>query len=168
MFKDFDLTSTGIAYYIKYLKSTDFVWKDDELYCFNGKFWEKNDTLMRIYIGGELFNFLKNVLTTCFWDDKSFSQYKTKLDKLRSLNFKKEIIETTKECLTNNKIEFDSKFYLFGFENKVYDLNEGKFRDYKYDDYISIITGYEWIEPDKKDIDIMNKIINNIIDIKKY
>jgi phage/plasmid-associated DNA primase len=166
MFKDFDLTSTGIAYYIKYLKSTDFVWKDDELYCFNGKFWEKNDTLMRIYISGELYNFLKNVLITCFWDDKSFSQYKTKLDKLRSLNFKKEIIETTKECLTNNKIEFDSKFYLFGFENKVYDLNEGKFRDYRYDDYISIITGYEWIEPDKKDIDIMNNIINNIFPIE--
>ena len=166
MFKDFDLTSTGIAYYIKYLKSTDFVWKDNELYCFNGKFWEKNDTLMRIYIGGELYNFLKNVLTTCFWDDKSFSQYKTKLDKLRSLNFKKEIIETTRECLTNNKIEFDSKFYLFGFENKVYDLNEGKFREYRYDDYISIITGYEWIEPDKKDIDIMNNIINNIFPIE--
>jgi hypothetical protein len=94
MFKDFDLTSTGIAHYIKYLKSTDFIWKDNELYCFNGKYWEKDDTLMRIYIGGELYNFLKNVLVTCFWDDKSFPQYKLKLDKLRSLNFKKEIIET--------------------------------------------------------------------------
>jgi hypothetical protein len=159
MFKDFDLTSTGIANYIKYLKGTDFIWKNGDLYCFNGKFWEKDDTLMRIYIGSELYNFLKNVLATCFWDDKSFSQYKTKLDKLRSLNFKKEIIETTKECLTNNKIDFDSKYYLFGFDNMVYDLNENKFREYNYDDYISITTGYGWIKPEKEQINTIEKII---------
>jgi phage/plasmid-associated DNA primase len=166
LFKDFDLTSTGIAYYIKYLKPNDYIWKNGELYCFNGKFWEKDDTIMRIYIGGELYNFLKNVLVSCFWDDKCFNQYKTKLDKLRSLNFKKEIIETTKECLTNNKIEFDSKFYLFGFDNLVYDLNEDKFRDYKYDDYISITTRYDWIEPDKKQLQTMDNIINNIFPIE--
>ena len=166
MFKDFDLTSTGIAHYIKYLKQNDFIWKDNNLYCYNGKFWERDDTIMRIYIGGELYNFLKSVLVTCFWDDKSFSQYKTKLDKLRSLNFKKEIIETTKECLTNNKIEFDSKFYLFGFDNLVYDLNENRFREYKYDDYISITTGYEWIEPTDKQLHTIKKIINNILPIE--
>jgi hypothetical protein len=166
LFKDFDLTSTGIAHYIKYLKPTDFIWKNNELYCYNGKFWEKDDTIMRIYIGGELYNFLKSVLITCFWDDKSFSQYKIKLDKLRSLNFKKEIIETTKEVLTNNKIEFDSKFYLFGFDNLVYDLNEDKFREYKYDDYISITTGYDWIEPTDEQIITINKIINNIFPIE--
>jgi len=172
LFKDFDLTSTGIAHYIKYLKPTDFIWKNNELYCYNGKFWEKDDTIMRIYIGGELYNFLKSVLITCFWDDKSFSQYKTKLDKLRSLNFKKEIIETTKEVLTNNKIEFDSKYYLFGFDNLVYDLNEDKFREYNYDDYISITTGYEWVEPIKEDIkfiqDMLNKIFPNKEEQKVY
>ena len=165
MFKDFDMTSTEIAHYIKYLKSTDFVWKNGDLYCYNGKFWERDDTIMRIYISGELYSFLKSVLVTCFWDDKSFNTYKSKLDKLRSLNFKKEIIETTKECLTNNKIEFDSKFYLFGFDNLVYDLNENKFREYKYDDYISITTGYEWIEPNEKQLRTVNKIINNIFPI---
>jgi len=70
MFKDFDLTSTGIANYIKYLKGTDFIWKNGDLYCFNGKFWEKDDTIMRIYIGGELYNFLKSVLITCFWESE--------------------------------------------------------------------------------------------------
>lgn len=166
LFKDFDLTSTGIAHYIKYLKPTNFIWKNNELYCYNGKFWEKDDTIMRIYIGGELYNFLKSVLITCFWDDKSFSQYKTKLDKLRSLNFKKEIIETTKEVFINNKIEFDTKFYLFGFDNLVYDLNDNKFREYKYDDYISITTGYEWIEQTNEQIITVNKIINNIFPIE--
>jgi hypothetical protein len=166
LFKDFDMTSTGIAHYIKYLKPTDFIWKNNELYCYNGKYWEKDDTIMRIYIGGELYNFLKNVLITCFWDDKSFPQYKTKLDKLRSLNFKKEIIETTREVLTNNKIEFDTKFYLFGFDNLVYDLNEDIFREYKYDDYISITTGYDWVEPSDEQIITINKIITNIFPIE--
>jgi phage/plasmid-associated DNA primase len=162
LFKDFDLTSTGIANYIKYLKEKHFVWKDNELYCYNGKYWEKNDTIIKIYIGGELYDFLKNVLITCFWNDPLFASYKKHLDRLRGLAFKKEIIETTKEVLTNNKLEFDNKFNLFGFENLVYDLDICNFREYKYDDYISITTGYDWIEPSTKQIKLLNDILNKI------
>jgi len=111
----------------------------------------KNDILLRIYISCDLYNFLKDVLITCVWNDNTFSKYKNKLDKLKTLNFKKEIIETTKEYLINNNIEFDNKYYLFGFNNKVYDLNEGNFRDYKYDDYVSITTGYDWIDVNKEE-----------------
>jgi len=167
LFKDFDLTSTGIAHYIKYLKPNDFIWKDNCLYCFNGKFWERDDTIMRIYIGNELYEFLKNTLISCFWNDKNFHQYKTKLEKLRSISFKKEIIETTKEVLTNNNIEFDSKFYLFGFNNMVYDLNENKFREYKYDDYISITCGYDWIDAKREDIIFLQNMLDKIFPDKE-
>ena len=36
----------------------------------------------------------------------------------------------------------------------------------KYDDYISIITGYEWIEPAEKHIHTITEIINNIFPIE--
>ena len=162
LFKDFNITSTDIAKYIKYLRGNYFIWKNDELYCFNGKIWEKNDILLRIYISCDLYNFLKDVLITCFWNDATFSKYKNKLDKLKTLNFKKEIIETTREYLTNNNIEFDNKYYLFGFNNKVYDLNEGNFRDYKYDDYVSITTGYDWIDINEEDKNELSNIINQV------
>ena len=40
LFKNFDMTSTDIAKYIQHLKPNDFMWKDDSLYCYNGKYWD--------------------------------------------------------------------------------------------------------------------------------
>jgi phage/plasmid-associated DNA primase len=167
-FKDFKLTSVDIVKYIKLLKPNHFVWKDDSLYCFNGKYWENNDLPMRIYISNELFDFLQDIMITCFWsnDNKTFEYMKRSLDKLKSLNFKKKIVETTREYMTNNKIDFDTNYHLFGFENKVYDLKKGEFRDYKYDDFISIITGYDWEEPLEDEIKQVNDLINSIFRIK--
>ena len=166
IFSEFKLSSTAIAKYIKHLKSDSFVWKDDILYCFNGKYWEKNDSLMRIYISDELSDFLKDMLATCYWNDKEFVSLKKELKKMETLPFKKEIVETTRDYLKNDKIEFDDKYWLFGFNNILYDLKLGEFRDYKYDDYISITTGFDWIEPDKKSIEKVIKIIKQIFPIE--
>lgn len=165
-FKDFYLTSTDVAKYIKMLKPNYFVWKNNVLYCYNGKYWEKNDTLLKIYISNELYDFLKEILITCFWGNNLFEKYKNSLENLKKLQFKKEVVETTKEYLTNNNIEFDNKYYLFGFENLVYDLKEHKFREYKYDDFISTTTGYDWIEPDKKCIDKMHFLLQRIFPLE--
>lgn len=165
-FKDFNLTSTDVANYIKLLKPNYFVWKEQVLYCFNGKYWEKNDLLMRIYISTELYDFLKDMLATCFWNNHLFEKHKRLLENLKKLSFKKEIVETTREYLTNNEIEFDNKYYLFGFKNIVYDLREHNFREYKYDDFVSTTTGYDWIEPNTKQIDKMTNLISKIFPIE--
>ena len=167
MFYEFDLSSTAIAKYIKHMKSDSFVWKDKILYSYNGKYWEINDSIMNIYIGEELHDFLKELLATCFWNDKEFTFFKRELKKLKCLKFKKEIIETTKDYLTNNEIEFDNKYWLFGFNNNVYDLKLGKFREYQYDDYISITTGYIWIDPITEELDEMKTIIKQILPDKE-
>lgn len=147
LFKNFDMTSTDIAKYIQHLKPNDFIWKDDVLYCFNGKFWEKNIEIMKYYISNELHDFLKNIIVDCFWDDKEFNSMKNSLKRLKGQSLKKEVIETTKEYMKNNDIEFDNKWWLFGFNNCVYDLKEQRFRKYKFDDYVSMTTGYDWNEP---------------------
>ena len=36
------------------------------------------------------------------------------------------------------------------------------FREYKYDDYISITTGYDWVEPIKEDIEFIQDMLNKI------
>ncbi len=168
----FGLSSTDMARYIKHLQPERFIWKDKKLYCYNGKYWEQDDDLLRKYISTDLYDFLNNVLVNCFYDfndskNKYFYLLKKQVDRLKDMVFKKEIIETTKEYLTNNEIEFDDKFHLLGFNNKVYDLKINDFRDYRYDDYVSITTGYDWIEPPIEQVNKMNQILNQIMPISE-
>jgi phage/plasmid-associated DNA primase len=44
----------------------------------------------------------------------------------------------------------------------VYDLKTHQFRDYRYDDYISLTTGYDWIEPSQEDVDFLISIYKMI------
>jgi phage/plasmid-associated DNA primase len=162
LFKNFDMTSTDIAKYIQHLKPNDFMWKEDILYCYNGKYWEKNVEIMKHYISNELHDFLKNIIVDCFWDDKEFNSMKNSLKRLKGQSLKKEVIETTKEYIKNNDIEFDNKWWLFGFNNCVYDLKEQRFREYKYDDYVSLTTGYDWYEPTGEQMEKVYEILLQI------
>lgn len=47
-----------------------------------------------------------------------------------------------------NEEDFNSKPYLLGFNNGVYDLDKAEFRGYRFDDYITMTTKYDY-----KDID---------------
>lgn len=167
-FKEFAMTSTDVARYIKLLKPNHFVWKDKSLYCYNGKYWENDDLIMRQYISNELYEFMKDILVTCFWDTRTsdFDKLKKSLDQLKKLQFKKEVIETTREYMTDNTIEFDSKWNLFGFTNKVFDLITHEFRDYRYDDFISITTGYDWNEPTKQEYETLKYLLQSIMPIE--
>ena len=74
-----------------------------------------------ITIKNSNYDFLRDILTTCFWDvkqAKEFASMKSALNKLRSLQFKKEIIESSKQYFTNNDHLFDDKWYLFGFKSR--------------------------------------------------
>lgn len=65
---------------------------------------------------------------------------------LKRASFQKSVVE---ECeLLYGRTDFEVKLnenrHLIGFENGVYDLDEGVFRGGEYDDYISITTGYNF------------------------
>ncbi len=163
-FKEFDLSPFEICRYIKMLRPNNYIWKDKTLYCYNGKYWEQDDLLLRIFISTDLYDFLKDILITCFWstDQRKFDLMKRSLDRLKYVSFKDEIIKSTREFFTDNKIEFDMKWHLFGFTNKVLDLTTLTFRDYEYDDFISITTGYDWIEPTEEEVNTVNDLIKSI------
>lgn len=167
--------ATDICKYIKLIAGHKFIYKittfngktEYKLYCYNGKYWENDDILFRSFISNELLDFLKNILTNVYWHlpSRDFASYKSKLDRLTSLSFKREIIETYKEYGSDYNIKFDEKWWLFGFNNLVYDMKEGSFRDYKSDDYISITCGYDWIEPSNEHISTVKNLINQIIPV---
>ena len=49
------------------------------------------------------------------------------------------------------------------FENVVYDIRTHEFREHRYDDYISITTGYEWKEPTEEEVNRIQKFIHQIV-----
>lgn len=149
------------------LKENKFIFKqtgkDYKLYCYNNKYWECDKIILRKYIDTELYNFLIEV----YWNTKDFNLIKTKIEKLKTISYKKELIETYKEFGLKNDINFDDKWWLLGFNNTVYDMEEECFREYKYDDYVSLTCGYDWREPTKEEINTVNKLIESIMPIKE-
>jgi hypothetical protein len=162
----FELGPTDLAQYIKLLASHKFIYlKEDNkytLFCFNDKYWEKNDILLKKYINTELYEFLKFILINVYWNSKEFNLLKKNIEKLKNMSIKKEIIETYKEYGDRDDIKFDDKWWLLGFNNVVYDMKEQQFRNYNYDDYITTTTGYDWREPTEEELTTVNHLINLI------
>jgi len=167
------LAPTDICSFIKLLAGNKFFYKIEgevyKLYCFNGRYWEKDDVIFRSFISNELHEFLKYILVNVYWETvgREFQQYKNKIDKLKTISYKREIIETYKEYNARREINFDNKWWLFGFNNKVYDMKECDFREYKPEDYVTITTGYDYIEPTDDEIIFVNKLIIQIMPIKE-
>jgi hypothetical protein len=139
-----------------------------KLYCYNGRYWESNVVRLREFIGQELYDFLRQILVDVYWFSlgRDFQSYKDKLDRLNSLSFKNDIIETYKEYNSRNDITFDDKWWLLGFNNIVYDMKACHFREYEYDDYITITTGYDWREPTDTETATMHQFIKCIMPVE--
>ena len=164
---------TDFCRFIKAMAGNRFFYKvtnnNYKLYSYNDKYWQTDEILLRSFISCELFELLKDILVDVYWkitNPRDFQTYKSKLDKLNTMAFKKEIIETYKEYNAKYDIEFDNKWWLFGFNNVVYDMQQRQFRDYEYDDYVSITTGYEWREPTNEEMATMWQLINSIMPIE--
>ena len=167
----FELGQTDMCKYLKIIAGHNFVYKivcdNYVLFCFNGKYWETDSILFRQCLSTELYEFLKNILVEVYWNSKDFVSLKSKIERLKCVSFKKDIEETYKEYGTNNEIIFDNKYNLFSFNNIAYDLEEGNFRDFKYDDYVSITCGYNWREPTEEEIKVVNDLIESIMPVKE-
>mgnify|MGYP000437791034 CR=1 FL=1 len=72
------------------------------------------------------------------------------ISKFHTSAFRKEITEDLRQMIYKIDPEFknklDSKKYLIGFDNGVYDLEKKVFRNGQMDDYVSLSTGYDFIE----------------------
>jgi len=162
-----ELEQFDMCLYIKLLAENKFFYiKDGEifkLYCFNGRYWVNDDTLLKHFISTKLHDFLKLLVVELYFESQNFNKMTSQIKKLKTAKFKQEMVSTYKEINLKTEIKFDNKWYLFGFNNVVYDLEKGEFRDYEYDDYISITTGYDWREPTNDEIELINELIKQIM-----
>lgn len=167
----FELGQTDICKYLKILVGYKFIYKQYgtqyKLYCYNGKYWQNDDILLKKCISTVLYDFLKMILVEVYWNTKEFNSLKSKIEKLKLITHKKDIIETYKEYGVNNEIKFDNKWWLFGFTNVVYDMKERRMREYNYDDYVSTTCGYEWREPTEEEMKTVNDLIESVMPIKE-
>jgi len=161
----FDLEQSDMCKYVKMLAGKIFVYIGKKLYCFDGKIWRQDDILFRHFLSNELYEFLKIILIELYFDHRDYMKMHTQIKRLKMTQFKKDIVETYREVGSNTDLCFDTKWNLIGFNNIVYDLEEEQFREYKYDDYISTTTGYDWIEPTEEEIVTVKKILRQIMPI---
>jgi phage/plasmid-associated DNA primase len=138
---------------------------DYKLYCYNGNWWERGDLLLSMFISSELYNYYMDLLTNVYFTHPNVKKFKSQINKLKQLHTKQNIIKQYRDFGVKN-IEFDNKWWLLGFNNKVLDLQTHEFRNYKFDDYISITTEYEWIEPSEKEVKTVKDIIKKVMPIK--
>jgi P4 family phage/plasmid primase-like protien len=136
-------------------------------YEFKNHLWFQidGDVSLRRKIGNEVVNEYLRLIT--YLNMKAYEQPDDKKDqylqisknltdityKLRNYDFKEKIMN---ECRTmfydpQFKSNLDANPDLIGFENGVYDLRNGEFRDGRPEDYISLTTGNDYMEFSEND-----------------
>ena len=187
-FDFYDLTTDSVGKYFKQLYEHKFINQNEKLYCFNGIYWKLDINHHRLnnFISNEFYNdllalfkfFEDSELNKKKLSDSEHTQLIERLNKIRSSltqlkNYDKrqKFLNDILSYLINDDIKFDDNPYLFAFENKIYDLKQNKFIDPQPEQYISLTTGYKFIEQDEtKNKNELHKLLNSIFpqpEIKK-
>lgn len=138
---------------------------------YKGRWYNETDSKERykfiLYISEDLYEIMREKIA----DDIGLNNIERTM-LLGSLRTTTSNIRMIKDIITHiltqvkpRKEDFNQIPYLIGFENGVYDLKEGKFREYKYDDYITLSTGYDYNNKVDYDIEEYSKIRDNLIKI---
>lgn len=158
--QDRDLSEVAIAEYIKILKPNTFIWVNGEPYFYNGRYYvyDKNHSEMNNYLSSDFYNQMK-----AYFDSVGMLDNVSKtLSKLKTHKFKVEVGKTASDMLKSD-IVFDNNPDILPFNNVVYELKTGIFRDYRFDDYVLTTTGYDWEEPIEDETKTINSIIDKIL-----
>jgi P4 family phage/plasmid primase-like protien len=78
--------------------------------------------------------------------------YTQNIKELKMYNSKEHIMKEARELYYDNEFidKLDENPYLIGFENGIYDLRKGEFREGRPDDYVTISTGINYTEHEEE------------------
>jgi phage/plasmid-associated DNA primase len=136
-------------YVIKY-KSNIYVF-------FKNRWYDETDKTkqhkLTLYISENLYDVMRNRIEA----DVSLKE-KDKISLLKTLRSNtsngpkmNDIIRHLLSKANETDTDFNSNPFLLGFNNGVFDLQAHEFRDYRFDDYITLTTRYDYEEPDYED-----------------
>lgn len=139
---------TGSSWY--YFDGIRWLMYEKEPHKFKDNIFKNVETYFRTHVPEEY---------SVFWDTWEEKKYL-----LQSNHVRKNVIEMSKNRFYREKVDFfDTNEMLLGFQNGVYDLEHGVFRPYRYDDYMTFSTGYDYEEREEDKIaflydNVFNKI----------
>lgn len=167
LIKDFDQHT--VALYFKNKKPEDYIYKDGNWYMLlENKLWRKTCRKEDSKLKNDITEIIKEDLielkNNIKPEDELLKLIPIISKKLGTSKFISGVIDYLIDKYRNESLEFDMKSNLFGFNNIVYDLEKNEFRDYRREDLITITTGYDWKEPLKEEIELIEKIIKQIHD----
>jgi phage/plasmid-associated DNA primase len=161
---DEPITTTSIAKHFKLLYHDKFIYSNNKLYNFNGIFWDAEEkgqlTIINNFIGNEYFNKLMSLFRNYEGEQqlikRNDSERNSFIERMNAIrgniynlqNFDKrvKVIQELICHLTDKNIKFDEDPYLFGFNNKIFDLKLGTFIEPIATQYISLTCGYDYDE----------------------
>lgn len=131
------------------------IMEDGQLFIYKDcRWWNETDEKKRykltLYISEDLYDLLEADLQGAIeLDEKELAKL---LKKLRDMTSKggafNDIVRQLLPLVKQVKDTFNKKEYLLGFENGVVDLRTKDFRQYEYDDYMTISTKYDYQDVD--------------------
>ena len=175
-----------IADYFIALYGKNFVFTNDNLYHYNGVYWQPDDKKNSSLSNFMDKVFMRDLITYCNEKIRYFNKVQSdeNVENIKKVNIllsnvlglrkvgnRKSLIEDIITFSTNNAIVFDNNLFLFAFNNAIYDLEKGCIIDSHPSQYISKTCGYDYQEPDSKAIDELNNLLDTIFpesDVKDY
>ncbi len=155
------LNADNMMKYIFNLKQNEFMWilesqvekccidkEYSNFYCYdNGKWYNHAEKIFK-YIKDDVYNLFFEKLEKIKpkLEKKEITYYTRQINLLKEPSYQKKILECsmTEDFTKKTNIKFDENPYILGFDNGVLDLTTGLFRDFKYDDFISMSTGWNY------------------------
>jgi len=129
--------------------------EDGQLFVYKDRRWwnetdEKKKYKLTLYISEDLYDLLETELQGAVeLDGKELIKL---LKRLRDMTSKggafADIVRQLLPLVKQTHSTFNKRDYLLGFENGVVDLRTKDFREYEYDDYMTISTKYDYEEVD--------------------
>ena len=176
-----NLTTVSIAEHFKKLYGDKFIYQNNKLYCYNGVYWKAEDEKKLItlnnYVGKEYYFYMMSLVRN-YEEEKlkderteeetkkliyQLGEFRKSLLDLQNYDRRQKYIKDIINYLYDENIKFDEQPYLFAFNNKIFDLKKGLFIEPEPEYYISMTTGYNYIEQDEKEnIKEIHKLINSI------
>jgi len=154
--------NAGNLFITKRLKENSYTF-----YCFNGKYWENSSRLLSLYISSTLYLYYVNLIISSPLETELKKKYLKAVEKLNRVSTMEAIVKGYSLLAYSPHIVFDEKHWLFAFDNMLYDLKEHKFREFRFEDYISVTTGNNWVEPTEEQTKLVTDLLNKIMPIEE-
>lgn len=160
-----NLSDENIVDILEEEEGNNIMYGDNHWFYYDGFRWNENDTIphkLRDNIKRIVERYFQSRVSesnTVFWDKYHSKSFFLELNKTRN-----SVISMCKDRFfqPNAYDKFNSNEMLLGFENGVYDLEKDHFRPYRYDDYITFSTGYNWEERDEEKVSFLMKLVHKI------